>query len=95
MKSVKYDFKESKKRLKEAPKAAQTVEPDLDNNLEYVYRYMLRDAKAKGVSSGRADILAMTMLNLFSALVDSKFSTSIESILNRSLKFLYGKIGVL
>jgi len=66
---------------------------ELSKNLDYVYRYLMRAAKMDyGVPVNRAEILVDSVLNLFSALADSKFNMTVENMLNKALKILYSRI---
>jgi len=95
MKKYKVQIKGDRKtsiKLKEDEPVEVESPVEGDANLEYAYRYLLKDAKASGVPSNRAELLIMSVINLFNALKDSKFNTSVETLLNRALKLVYQRI---
>ena len=97
MKTKKYTFVPAKDKRIRGIKLAEAGEDEgqelemnpveADANMKIVYKYMLREAKTK-INPQRAEILVMTLLNLFNGLLDKKFSSSLEGLLNRVLKII-------
>ena len=102
MKTKKYIFIPAKdKRIRgiklaeaegdETGREAKMNPVEADDNMKIVYKYMLREAKTK-ITPQRAEILVMTLLNLFNGLLDKKFSSSLEGLLNRVLKIINAQL---